>query len=220
MQHFLSRLVPLQPLKLLTILSKVIDPIVTWSGENDKLCTFKLNSYQITLANNVTTVLICFFLCTYQKTPLHTAAGAGYIHTVKHLVKKGADINIKDNRGVSIWDYPRSGNFHVKNNLRKTFHVDKFSVRSSNFIKCFIRMLNFCGWSQPWNYFNSENFPIYGILLFYMYIVSVIHGCECDLGITEDVHYNRQQYVIKALSNLCQLWVHHFQMATNVTQCN
>ena len=33
---------------------------------------------------------------------MHTAAGAGYIHTVKHLVKKGADINIKDNRGVSI----------------------------------------------------------------------------------------------------------------------
>ena len=41
------------------------------------------------------------------------------------------------------------------------------SVQSSKFfcIKCFICALNFCGWSQVQNYFNSEIFPIYGIQL-------------------------------------------------------
>ena len=41
----------------------------------------------------------------YQRTPLHTAAGAGYRYTVEYLVKKGADITIKDNKEVSVWDY-------------------------------------------------------------------------------------------------------------------
>ena len=41
----------------------------------------------------------------YQRTPLHTAAEKGYMYTVKQLVKKGADISIKDNKGVSAWDY-------------------------------------------------------------------------------------------------------------------
>ena len=41
------------------------------------------------------------------------------------------------------------------------------SVRSSKFfcVKCFIRALNFRGWSQLRNYFNSEIFPIYGSLM-------------------------------------------------------
>ena len=30
------------------------------------------------------------------------------------------------------------------------------------FFLFYFRELNFCGWSQPQNYFNSENFPIYG----------------------------------------------------------
>ena len=38
----------------------------------------------------------------YQRTPLHTAAGIGYKYTVEYLVMKGADINIKDNKGVSV----------------------------------------------------------------------------------------------------------------------
>ena len=37
-----------------------------------------------------------------QRTPLHIAAGGGYINTTEHLVKEGADINIKDNSGVSV----------------------------------------------------------------------------------------------------------------------
>ena len=47
----------------------------------------------------------------------------------------------------------------------KIFRVDKFSrFRSILEIflrKCFIHVLNFCGWSQPQNYFNSEIFLIY-----------------------------------------------------------
>ena len=38
----------------------------------------------------------------YQRTPLHTAAGIGYKYTVEQLVKKGADVSIKDNEGVSV----------------------------------------------------------------------------------------------------------------------
>ena len=60
--------------------------------------------------------------------------------------------------------YRRSGNFHVENNLRKKiFVLINFgcSIWSSKFfcVKC---VLNFRGWSQPRNYFNSEIFPIYG----------------------------------------------------------
>ena len=36
----------------------------------------------------------------YQQTPLHVAASNGRDYTVECLVKKGADINIKDKTGV------------------------------------------------------------------------------------------------------------------------
>ena len=42
----------------------------------------------------------CFFLC--QRTPLHIAVEENKMDTVECLVKKGADINIKDDGGVSI----------------------------------------------------------------------------------------------------------------------
>ena len=48
----------------------------------------------------------------------------------------------------------------------KIFRVDKFS-RFHSILESFlrkIRVLNFHGWSQPRNYFNSEIFPIYGSL--------------------------------------------------------
>ena len=37
----------------------------------------------------------------YQQTPLHVAASNGHDHTVECIVKKGADLNIEDNKGVS-----------------------------------------------------------------------------------------------------------------------
>ena len=37
----------------------------------------------------------------YQRTPLHIAAEEGFKHTVDSLVKKGANIKIKDKEGVS-----------------------------------------------------------------------------------------------------------------------
>jgi len=43
-------------------------------------------------------VISCYF--PYQKTPLHVAASKGRHYTVECLVKKGADINIKDKTGV------------------------------------------------------------------------------------------------------------------------
>ena len=46
---------------------------------------------------------ILFFL--FQRTPLHIAAGKGYTDTTESLVAKEADINIKDNDGVSTFHY-------------------------------------------------------------------------------------------------------------------
>ena len=40
----------------------------------------------------------CFF---FQQTPLYIATENGYIYTVEALATKGADINTKDNSGVS-----------------------------------------------------------------------------------------------------------------------
>ena len=44
--------------------------------------------------------LILFSL--YQQTPLHAAAKNHHDYTVQHLIGKGADVNIKDNNGVSM----------------------------------------------------------------------------------------------------------------------
>ena len=46
--------------------------------------------------------IIATFLVTfsYQQTPLHVAASKGRDYTVESLVKRGADINIKDKTGV------------------------------------------------------------------------------------------------------------------------
>ena len=41
-----------------------------------------------------------FVTFSYQQTPLHVAASKGRDYTVECLVKKGADINIKDKNGV------------------------------------------------------------------------------------------------------------------------
>ena len=49
-----------------------------------------------------------FFLL-YQQTPMHTAAKKGHEYTVKGLVKQRADINIKDNDGVSETSYATIG---------------------------------------------------------------------------------------------------------------
>ena len=42
-----------------------------------------------------------FVSISYQKTPLHVAASKGHDYTMEYLVKKGADMNIKDEKGVS-----------------------------------------------------------------------------------------------------------------------
>ena len=38
----------------------------------------------------------------YQRTPLHIASKEGYRYTTECLVDKGADINMKDDDGVSV----------------------------------------------------------------------------------------------------------------------
>ena len=43
-----------------------------------------------------------FVTFSYQQTPLHVAAKNGHDYTVECLVKKGADINIKDKKGASV----------------------------------------------------------------------------------------------------------------------
>ena len=42
------------------------------------------------------------FLSVYQQTPLHIAATEDHDYTVKCLVEKTADVNIKDMNGVCV----------------------------------------------------------------------------------------------------------------------
>ena len=60
----------------------------------------EVSQFQITMSIIANTSLnhVTFF---YQQTPLHVAAGKGHDYTVELLVKKGADMNIKDKKGVS-----------------------------------------------------------------------------------------------------------------------
>ena len=51
----------------------------------------------ITKSVNLETFFVTF---SYQQTPLHVAASNGRDYTVECLVKKGADINMKDESGV------------------------------------------------------------------------------------------------------------------------
>ena len=63
---------------------------------------FYANSYLLSDIRIILELLFYSFLSMYQRTPLHTAAGIGYWYTVEQLVKKGADISVKDNKGVSV----------------------------------------------------------------------------------------------------------------------
>ena len=49
-----------------------------------------------------------FFLCLYQRTPLHVAAENGHLEIVKHLFVHGADISAKDVDGVSTYVHHRN----------------------------------------------------------------------------------------------------------------
>ena len=52
------------------------------------------------------TVFNIFFIYSlHQRTPLFWAADEGHVDVVRYLVEQGADINIKDNDGVSEWEY-------------------------------------------------------------------------------------------------------------------
>lgn len=42
------------------------------------------------------------FVSSYQRTPLHIAAAEGHVDIVVYLVKNGADINMKDKKGVGV----------------------------------------------------------------------------------------------------------------------
>ena len=46
-----------------------------------------------------------FVNSSHQITPLHFAAGGGHVDTVRCLVDKGADIELKDESDVSPWEY-------------------------------------------------------------------------------------------------------------------
>ena len=60
----------------------------------------EVRQFQITMSIIATTSFkfVTFF---YQQTPLHVAASKGHDYTVEMLVKKGANMNIKDKKGVS-----------------------------------------------------------------------------------------------------------------------
>ena len=59
-----------------------------------------LDLFQVHMHLN-TRILYWFYLL-YQRTPLHIAAKEGRFDTLKCLVGKGAQTNIKDKKGVSM----------------------------------------------------------------------------------------------------------------------
>ena len=50
-----------------------------------------------------------------QETPLHWAATGGHKDIVKYIIQAGADVNIKDNRGVSK-TIVLTVDYYIKNN--------------------------------------------------------------------------------------------------------
>ena len=38
----------------------------------------------------------------HQETPLHIAASGGHVCAVEYIIQAGADVNVKDDRGVSV----------------------------------------------------------------------------------------------------------------------
>ena len=60
----------------------------------------KVSQFQITMSIIANTSLK-FVTFSYQQTPLHVAASKGHDYSVECLVNKGADMDIKDKKGVS-----------------------------------------------------------------------------------------------------------------------
>ena len=64
---------------------------IAWKQENN-ICIIKPFKYSMDVS-------------LHQWTPLHAAAAEGNTDVVRFLADRGADVNIKDERGVSEWDY-------------------------------------------------------------------------------------------------------------------
>ena len=60
----------------------------------------KVSHFQITMSI-ISNTSLKFVTFSYQQTPLHLAASKGREYTVEWLVKKRANKNIKDKKGVS-----------------------------------------------------------------------------------------------------------------------
>ena len=70
----------------------------------DCLCLFHWHMWKSIISNHNVyhrKYFLKFVTFSHQQTPLHVAANKGHDYTVECLVKKGANINIKDKKGVS-----------------------------------------------------------------------------------------------------------------------
>ena len=80
-----------------------------------ELAVLEIAVYHPYISHFVVVVLLCF-ICYHlpsvpssnlvsspqQETPLHWAATGGHKDIVKYIIQAGADVNIKDNRGVRL----------------------------------------------------------------------------------------------------------------------
>ena len=88
--------------------------------------------------------------------------------------------------------------FTLKIICAKKFRVDKFSrfrlILEIFCVKCFICMLNFHGWSQLRNYFNSVIFPIYSIKISGTTILVLLANLRPPLKCRNKEIYNYKNY--------------------------
>lgn len=98
-----------------------------------------VNSFIVKMMNTTSNPNLFIFLC--QWTPLHVAVGVGDADIVRYLVHKEANINIKENGGVSVWEYTTDGRLVLLVWVCVSL-IPRHQSKSSVFVHCFGNVTN------------------------------------------------------------------------------
>ena len=73
-------------------------------GDNSTECP---PTFSYVKKNQLISGLLMLFISLHQMTPLHVAAEGGCIKVVKCLLDHKADVNMKDRKGVNLFDHTK-----------------------------------------------------------------------------------------------------------------